>query len=232
MTQVSFLRHGAFFGPEDANDKTFCLIGTGATGSWAALMAAKMGWHNFQIWDSDIVETHNLPNQAFNACHVGQKKVDALERVLLDFNPAIQITKFDHFFDARNVEHVAELSDYVFIAVDSLDCRKEIYSCLRSHPLVDVIFETRMGFTHAELNITESSDVIKIDQIISLLKTDEEVVEAACNERIITSLVSIVSSTLVHNLCYIASSDRTGNKFTTYGKTLFNLSPNLTTYYS
>ena len=232
MTQVSFLRHGAFFGPEDAADQTFCLIGTGATGSWAALLAAKMGWHNFQLWDSDVVETHNLPNQAFNACHVGQKKVDALEDVLLSFNPAIQITKFDCLFDANNIEHISELSDYVFIAVDSLDTRKEVYSCLKLHPLVDVIFETRMGFTHAELNITKSSNTMKIDQIISLLKTDKEVPEAACNERIITSLVSIVSSALVHNLCYIASSNRTGNAFTSYGKTLFNLSPNLTTYQS
>ncbi len=232
MTQVSFLRHGAFFGPEDAENKVFCLIGTGATGSWAALMAAKMGWHNFVIWDADVVESHNLPNQAYDIEHIGQKKVFALKAVLKRFNPNVQVKSYDYFFDASNPDHVAELSDYVFIAVDSLDTRRDIYSCIKLHPFVDVVFETRMGFTHAELNIIKSSDIIKIDEIISMLKTDEEVTEAACNERIITSLVSIVSSALVHSLCYITSSSRTGNSFQNYGKTIFNLSPNLTTYHS
>ena len=87
-----------------------------------------------------------------------------------------------------------------------------------------------MGFTHAELNIVNSADTLKIDEIISMLKTDKEVTEAACNERIITSLVSIVSSALVHNLCYHASSHRTQNEFNNYGKTLFTLNPQLNTY--
>lgn len=230
--QVSFLRHNAFFGPEDSSEKAFCIIGVGATGSWAALMAAKMGWHNFIIWDSDVVESHNLPNQAYDVEHIGMKKVDALENVLKRFNPNVQVTKCDYFFDSNNPDHVSELSDYVFIAVDSLNTRKEIYSILKLHPFVDVVFETRMGFTHAELNIIETSNIHKIDEMISMLKTDSEVTEAACNERIISSLVAIVSSALVHNLCYITSSTRTGNKFENYGKTIFNLSPNVSTYYS
>ena len=230
MTQVSFLRHGAFFGPEDAEDKTFCIIGVGATGSWAALTAAKMGWHKFQIWDLDLVESHNLPNQAYNASHVGMKKVDALESVLKDFNPSVIVEKHDYFFDATDPDHVSELSDYLFIAVDSLDTRKAIYKSTKLHPFLNLIFETRMGFTHAELNVISPSDIMKIDEIISMLKTDEEVTEAACNERIISTLVMIVSSALVHNLCYHASSSRTNSEFTNYGKSLFHLSPQLTVH--
>jgi molybdopterin/thiamine biosynthesis adenylyltransferase len=230
LTQVSFLRHGAFFGPEDAEKKTLCLIGAGATGSWTALLAAKMGWHDFVIWDLDVVESHNLPNQAYDMEHLGQKKVFALEQVLKRFNPNVSVKAYDYFFDASNPDHVSELSDYVFIAVDSLDTRKAIYESIKLHPFVDLVFETRMGFTHAELNIVNSSDTLKIDEIISMLKTDEEVTEAACNERIITSLVTIVSSALVHNLCYHASSHRTQNEFTNYGKTLFTLDPKLNTY--
>jgi hypothetical protein len=65
-----------------------------------------------------------------------------------------------------------------------------------------------------------------------MLKTDEEVTEAACNERIITSLVAIVSSALVHNLCYHASSSRNKTEFTNFGKTFFTLTPGLNTYNS
>ena len=230
MSQVSFLRHGAFFGPEDAENKTLCIIGAGATGSWVALTAAKMGWHNFQIWDLDLVESHNLPNQAYNATHIGLKKVDALEQVLKEFNPSVIVEKHDYFFDASNADHMSELTDYVFIAVDSLDTRKEIYQAIRLHPFVNLVFETRMGFTHAELNIVSPSDILQIDSIISMLLTDEEVTEAACNERIISTLVMIVSSALVHNLCYHASSSRNNHKFTNYGKTIFTLNPQLNVF--
>ena len=237
--QVSFLRHGAFFGPEDAVDKTFCIIGVGATGSWAALLAAKMGWHKFQIWDLDLVESHNLPNQTYNISHVGMKKVDALEKVLLDFNPMVQIEKHDYFFDADNQDHITSLEDCVFIAVDSLDTRKSIYSSLLFHPFVDIIFETRMGFTHAEMNVIKTTNVNKINQIVEMLKADSEVEESACNERIITTLTAIVSSTLVHKLCQYASLERTqsnvesNNKITINnicGKTIFDFSSNLNIY--
>jgi molybdopterin/thiamine biosynthesis adenylyltransferase len=245
--QVSFLRHGAFFGPEDASNKTFCIIGAGATGSFAALFAAKMGWHKFQIWDLDLVESHNLPNQTYNVSHIGMKKVDALEKVLLDFNPMVQVEKNDYFFDSNNQEHVASLEDCVFIAVDSLDTRKSIYSSLHFHPFVDIIFETRMGFTHAEMNITSTTDVNKINQITEMLKRDSEVEESACNERIITTLTAIVSSTLVHKLCQYASFERTQLKTTASsslegevtnrtiqnaicGKTIFDFSSNLNIY--
>ena len=230
MTQASFLRHGAFFGPEDAEDKTLCIIGAGATGSWVALTAAKMGWHNFQLWDSDSVESHNLPNQAFDAGHVGQKKVDALESVLQAFNPSVQITKFDCFFDAANPEHLSELTDYLFIAVDSLDTRKAIYSSIKLNPFIELVFETRMGFTHAELNIVSPKEINKIDEILNTIKTDKEVVEAACNERIISTLVMIVSAVLVHQLCYHAASGRNKTEPTYANKTIFSLNPTLTMF--
>ena len=41
------------------------IIGCGATGSWVALMLAKMGISNITCWDFDKVEEHNLPNQFF-----------------------------------------------------------------------------------------------------------------------------------------------------------------------
>ncbi len=244
MTQVSFLRHGAFFGPEDAQNKTFCIIGAGATGSWAALMAAKMGWHQFQIWDLDLVESHNLPNQAYDVRHIGMKKVDALEQVLLNFNPSIQVEKHPCFFDHENSEHSSALEDYVFIAVDSLDTRKNIYNLLRLHPFVDIVFETRMGFTHAEINVLETKNIDQIDRIVSMLKTDSQVEESACNERIISTLVTIVASELVHRLCTFASlhrhhpdvSDTFSESYQStfnslLGKTIYSLAPKLNIYH-
>lgn len=76
-TAVSFLRHAGWVGPEDLND-TLTIIGCGAVGSNLALIAAKMGFHEFDLWDADIVEPHNLANQAYDVEHIGMKKVAAL----------------------------------------------------------------------------------------------------------------------------------------------------------
>jgi len=52
---VSFLRAAGWIGPEELQD-TITIIVCGAVGSNTALLAAKMGFHNFNIWDADIVD--------------------------------------------------------------------------------------------------------------------------------------------------------------------------------
>lgn len=229
---ISFLRHNSFFGPEDSNDYTLNIIGVGATGSWVGLLAAKMGWHNFQIWDLDIVESHNCPNQIYNSTQIGMKKVDAFEEVLKSFNPNINIIKHPHFFDPKE-GHLDLLEDFCFLAVDTLSARQTIVSeILSSNKLDDLhlLFETKMGFNHAELNIFSSLDTNKLLNYLKCLKTDIEVRESACNERIITTLTNIVASTLVHNLCDYTSSIRRNNPFSIQNKIIFNLSEKLNIY--
>ena len=91
----------AGFGPEDAN-QPLNIIGVGATGSNIGLIAARMGFHKFRVWDPDIVETHNLPNQIYDVEHVGQRKVNAFEDVLTRFNPRISVEKSDTYFTSEN----------------------------------------------------------------------------------------------------------------------------------
>ena len=226
---VSFLRHNAFFGPEDSNDYTLNIIGVGATGSWVGLLAAKMGWHNFQVWDLDVVESHNCPNQIYNSTHVGMKKVDAFEQVLKSFNPNISVIKHPYFFDPAE-GHLDLVEDFCFLAVDTLSARQEIVSeMLRTNKLheLNLLFETKMGFNHAELNIFSSLDTNKLSNYLKCLKTDAEVKESACNERIITTLTNIVASTLVHNLCDYASSIRRDTSFSIKNKTIFQFTDRL-----
>lgn len=224
MPDISFLRHGAFFGPEDSNDYTLNIIGVGATGSWVGLLAAKMGWHNFQVWDADVVESHNCPNQIYDSAHVGMKKVDAFELVLKRFNPNVNVIKHDCFFTSE--QHSEDLEDAVFIAVDSLDARRDIVSGCTGNLLIDFIAETRMGFSHAEFNLLDPENEESIQSYLSLLKNDEEVTESACNERIITTLTTIVAANVTHAICGFYSSQRTQNSVKIPSKTIYSLDPN------
>lgn len=226
-TNVSFLRHGAFFGPEDSQDKVLNIIGVGATGSWVGLLAAKMGWQHFRVWDADIVESHNLPNQIYDLSQVGLKKVEAFKQKLLEFNPDVTVEIYDKFF--TSTEDRDMLEDFVFIAVDSLSARKDIVQCLSSHLLVDYAFETRMGFEHAEMNIINPSYSTQIEAYLSTLKTDEEVTESACNARIITTLTCIVASSVVHTICGLAAQGRHNKTYSPLTKQIFSLPSDINT---
>jgi tRNA A37 threonylcarbamoyladenosine dehydratase len=219
----SFLRHAAFFGPEDSGNTPLNIVGVGATGSWVAVLAAKMGWTNFVIWDKDTVESHNVPNQAYDSSHIGMLKVDALEQVLKAINPIIKVQKHSVFWTPDTDE---EMSGALFIAVDSLDVRKELYQYASDQLDLDVIFETRIGFNMAVINILDPIDQDAINDVISVMASDSEVEEAPCNERIITTLVSLVAANLTHYLCAYYSSFRNNTENSFPKKTVFSLTHN------
>ena len=225
---VSFLTHAAFFGPEDANKFVLNIIGVGATGSWIAMLAARMGWHKFRVWDLDIVESHNLPNQIYTHDDIGKKKVIALKEQLLRFNPEVQVETHDYFFESE--KHKALLDGPVIITVDSLSARKDICDAIKDNWKVLHAFETRMGFTHAEINYLDTMDSDQIDSFKALLKNDSEVTEAACNERIITTLTCQVAATVVHLLCALYTKERNKNEVQIKNKIIFTNTPNLSVF--
>lgn len=235
-TNVNFLRHSAFFGPEDSHDKTLNIIGVGATGSWVGYLAAKMGWQNFQIWDADIVESHNLPNQIYDFNQIGKLKTEAFKENLLKFNPDINVITHDEFYASKDHRNLIE--DYVFVGVDTLSARKDILAGLKHHMLVEAIFESRMGFQHAEINFLNPANGSDVETYLALLKTDEEVPESACNARIITTLTCVVASSVVHSICALAAKSRHDSTsanpekepITIPKKQIFSLPTTLTTF--
>lgn len=228
MTSVSFLRHNSFFSPEDVAGKTLNIIGVGATGSWVGLLAAKMGWHQFRIWDLDLVESHNCPNQIYDLNQVGKKKVDAFEEKLLQFNPQVTVEKYPVFFEEEL--HMDLLTDAVFVAVDSINARRDIISNIKDNVEVDIIFETAVGFASSSINAFTPFDTSYIDSYLGTLKDEDEYEESACNARIITTLTSITASYLTHQLCDYYSSRRRKTSFILPKKNLLSLDSLLNVY--
>ena len=226
-SNVSFLRHGAFFGPEDSQERILNIIGVGATGSWVGYLAAKMGWQHFRVWDADTVESHNLPNQIYDISQVGMPKVEAFKQKLLEFNPTVQVETYNEFYTSEKYRN--ELEDYVFVGVDTLFARKDIMEGAKSHLLIEGIFESRMGFQHAEINYLDPAYPSQVDEYLSLLKTDDEVEESACNARIITTLTCIIASNIVHTICALAAQERHGECYAPPKKQMFSLPSNINT---
>jgi len=226
---VSYLRHNRWFGPEDATDTSLNIIGVGATGSWIGLLAARMGFLSFKVWDGDVVEDHNLPNQIYTEEHVGQKKVDAFRQVLTHFNSEIEVETYDKYFLSN--EDKEELSGPLILTVDTMSARKDIAEAFGLNYKVRGVYETRLGFDFGELNIVDNMNTLSVENWLDTLRSDEEVEEGPCNLRICPDLVLIIASDLVHKLCGTLSSERREDKeWKLAPKYVYNLGSKLDTY--
>lgn len=137
---IEALRHLSVFSPAKFGDRSVHIVGCGATGSKIALSLAKLGVTNLHLHDFDIVEEHNIANQAFLAEHIGQPKVDAVADLILRA-AGIEVTKHN-----SKVTGSTELDGIVFLLTDSMKSRKEIWEgAIRRKLRVNVMIETRMG---------------------------------------------------------------------------------------
>lgn len=226
MKAPNFLRHSAWIATADFID-TFHIIGCGAVGSNLALMLAKMGAVDFVLWDSDEVEAHNLPNQAYMPQHIDMKKVDALEAVLKEFNPAIQVTKMDTFFTE---EHKDSIQGTVVIATDSMKSRKTIGEVFTLNHRISHVFEIRLGFDAGEFNVIDNMSINDCNRWKAGLMDDKDVPEGPCNRRICTTLVNLVSSYAVHTICAKYAAQSTNDIWEYDRTTKIFLLPTLSVY--
>lgn len=221
MHQVSFLRHAAFVGPEDFMDP-ITIVGCGAVGSYIAYFLAKMGCQKFVLFDKDYIEPHNLPNQAFDPEHIGQKKVDALKKVLQKFNPQIEITTYDRFFSEKDGELV---EGPLVLATDTMKSRQEIYNAFYMNTSIDHVFEVRLGFGYGELNIVDTTDPQSCESWKSSLRDDSEIPDGPCNLRICTTLVAIIAAQAAHMICAKYAAERKGIDWDIKSKHMFEHKP-------
>ena len=132
-------RHRELFDTEKF-DTPITIIGVGATGSWVALALAKLGINNINIYDFDIVEEHNIANQAYNySTDIGKSKVEALCNLITHNTTICPIPRNAKFTNQR-------LSGIVFLMVDSMKERKKIWeSSIKMKSAIQLLIEPRMG---------------------------------------------------------------------------------------
>ena len=223
---ISFLRHEGWVGPADLKDP-INIIGCGAVGSHAAVLAARMGFSHFRLWDDDVVSDYNLGNQAFFGRHIDLPKVDALEDVLTSINPAIKVEKHQRRF--TSVED-GKIDGAVYMAVDSHAARADIYDAIYMNPSITVVVEQRLGFDHGEVAVLDPLDINRLETWRKTLVDDASIPEGPCNLRICPDLVQITSGLGVHNIAGFYASKRHGTKWEYTPRTIFRLAEELTIF--
>ena len=140
-------RHISVFNPTAVKDDIH-IIGVGATGSFVAMMLARMGVPVINIYDFDDVEIHNIPNQYYDTGDLGKLKAEALADKLRLINPDITVNVGK---EAVKPEDVSNMSGYLFSLVDSMKVRKELWEAAKANTNLINVWESRLGSDQARV---------------------------------------------------------------------------------
>ena len=99
------------------------VFGVGGVGSWVAEALVRTGVIHLTIVDSDNVAVSNINRQLpATTLTVGELKVEALKRHLLEVNPEAQITALPTIYSAETAASFElETYDYIVDCIDSLE---------------------------------------------------------------------------------------------------------------
>ena len=170
-----------FFQPESLKGR-INIIGCGSVGSTVAENLARYGISNFNLYDFDSVEPHNIVNQMFTYEDVKKPKVEAVAEMICRINPeaAEDIKVFPSGYTGQR------LSGYVFLCVDNIDLRREIAEANKTNTNIKAMFDFRTRLVDAQHYAADWSDIKMIDAFIASMQfSHEEAMEetpvSACN---------------------------------------------------
>ena len=94
------------------------LVGCGL-GSQIAVLAARTGFVNFELWDGDRVESHNLNRQAFDWADIGLNKAEVTARLVKAVNPKATVEVRPKFLlDHEEIVAAVKKADFVVNMAD------------------------------------------------------------------------------------------------------------------
>ena len=146
-------RHISVFSPDNVKYPIH-IIGVGATGSFVAMELARMGCPVLNIYDFDDVEIHNIPNQYYDTEDLGKLKAEALADKLKLINPNIVVNVHTTaVLPVADDEHpgIDKMSGYVFLLVDSMKVRKELWAAAKENKNIVHCWESRLGSDQARV---------------------------------------------------------------------------------
>ena len=94
LYQSIFSRNTGILETDVMNQKCAVILGCGSVGSLVAMELARAGVGHFVLVDADTLEYHNLCRHQCGIEDVGDLKVNALRRKLLNINPNVDIRAF------------------------------------------------------------------------------------------------------------------------------------------
>tara|TARA_R110000868_G_scaffold148357_3_gene370205 strand:- start:3682 stop:4365 length:684 start_codon:yes stop_codon:yes gene_type:complete len=164
---------------ENVSKLNVMIVGVGATGSYAALFASRLGIKSITLIDPDKVEFHNGFSQLFQKSDIGQNKVEAIKKLLFNFTGVTGINNAtarvenmsDYWFNNQNV---------IFSTTDSMVARK--YTFEKAKELPECLFlDSRISAELWEVYCVPMNDKEKIQRYEETLFGENQGSTGACN---------------------------------------------------
>ncbi len=110
------------------------VIGVGGTGGIASEQLVRGGVKHLTLVDPDIFELTNINRQHFcTISTIGQKKVDAGKKRLLDVNPFAQIKTYPEGINKENAEEIVKGVDIIIDASDNKSAHYPLHRFAKKH---------------------------------------------------------------------------------------------------
>lgn len=193
-------KHFEFFNPMNVTEEIH-IIGCGAIGSTVAEMLTRLGFSKLHLYDFDKVSDHNITNQMFRMKDIGRPKLEALAEILKDINPDIQLELHNEGWN-----EYSRVTGIIFIAVDSIEIRKEIVQTYKRNKDITFVSDCRMRLTDAQYYAADWSNEKEITRLYNSMDFTSEEAKAstpvsACGTTLsVTPTVRTIVSLAVSNL--------------------------------
>jgi len=162
------------------------VIGAGAIGSATVITLAKMGCSDITVWDDDLLEEHNIPNQLCKPAMLGHPKVEALRELTLELTEVAIKTENRRYRGQK-------LRGLVIAAVDSMDARQAIWKRVKLDVDVSLLIDARMGAEFARLYAVRPCDPEEIDSYEANLYSSSEAERLPCSARSVIYCPTVVA---------------------------------------
>jgi len=198
---IDISRHREIVNPNNFNEQIH-IVGVGSVGSWVATILVKMGFNNINLYDFDVVEEHNLANQAYDNGDIGKFKVDALKKHLTNINEDVIVNTSNERVDENN-----RFGGIVFLLTDTMASRKEIYeNCIKNKINVKLMIETRMGADQGVIYTINPMGYLETKYYDNTLSyTDDQAETSFCgiSTTVLPTALSIASQSIWQLINYI-----------------------------
>ena len=163
----------------EALEAPITLIGCGGIGSFTALALAKMGCVHLTIFDDDLVEEHNIPNQLYRLNDIGHLKVERLADIIKSFTGIGIQARPERVQNQR-------LQGIVVCSVDSMEARRRIWDrSIRFKAGVAAYIDARMGAEVSRIHTVCPQDPDHVRFYEKTLYSDDEALQIPCTAQAI-----------------------------------------------
>lgn len=194
-----YRNHLEIFDPDQYDHYPITIIGCGSVGSFTAMTLAKMGFKTMFLYDSDIVEKHNIPVQFFNFDDIDGKKSNITADKIHYCSECTAIP-----FDIKYKKEYKLLSPIVIVSTDDMESRKKVFEACREQG-IKLLIDARMGgevFSIFTVNMRNKKDVDKY------AKTFHESTRTSCTQKGIIYNVLMISSCIASQLVKVLQAQK------------------------